>query len=98
MARSGRSQSRHDAEVRRIAERLEDQGYEAQADIRGYSKPDTIGGYRPDVIGQKGHERKIYEVETPDSVDSARDQEQQRAFRRAADRSKHTTFKRTTTD
>jgi len=98
MARSQRKQSAHNGEVRRIAGRLEDQGYKVQADIRGYPQPDTIGGYRPDVIGKKGQERKIHEVETPDSVDSARDQKQQRVFRRAADKSKHTTFKRTIAD
>ncbi len=95
MARSKRSQSKHDAEVRKIAKKLEDQGYSVKADITGYQQPDTIRGFRPDVIGEKGMERKIHEVETPDSLDSARDQQQKKAFRQTADRSKHTTFKRT---
>ncbi len=49
---------------------------------------------RPDVIGRKGKERRIYEVETPDSVDSTRDQKQQEEFKEAADRNRKTTFKR----
>ena len=65
--RGKRSQSKHDAEVRRIAKELKDKGYEVQADIRGYDKPDTIGGLRPDVIAKKGVERKIVEVETSES-------------------------------
>lgn len=93
-----RSQSKHDAEVSREAKKLENQGYDVKADIRGYPQPDTIGGFRPDVVGKKGKERKIIEVETPESVDSARDKKQQQAFRKSAKRSKSTTFRRTVTD
>jgi len=57
----------------------------------------SLGGFRPDVVAKKGKQRKIVEVETPDSVDSARDQSQQRAFRNAARRSDKTTFKRVVT-
>ncbi len=92
--RGKRSQSKHDAEVRRIAKELKDKGYEVQADIRGYGKPDTIGGLRPDVIARKGVERKIVEVETSESRNTPRDLKQQRAFRQAANRSKNTTFRR----
>ena len=55
-------------------------------------RPDTVRGYRPDVVATKGRERKIIEVETPDSVDSARDRGQQAAFRQAAKQSKNTSF------
>ena len=92
------SQSTHDAEVSREAKKLKDQGYDVKADIRGYPQPDTIGGFRPDVVGKKGLERKIIEVETPESVDSARDRKQQQAFRKSAKRSKNTTFLRKVTD
>ena len=68
--RGKRSQSKHDAEVRRIAKELKDKGYEVQADIRGYGRPDTIGGMRPDVIARKGVERKIVEVETSETSSS----------------------------
>jgi peptidoglycan hydrolase-like protein with peptidoglycan-binding domain len=97
MLRSRKSQSKHDAKVRSIARKLENQGFNVRADIPGYLQPNTIRGFRPDVVGIKGRQRKIYEVETQDSVDSARDQKQQRAFRQAAEKSKNTTFKRTIT-
>lgn len=96
--RPRRSQSKHDAEVRREAKKLKDQGYDVKADVRGYPQPDTIGGFRPDVVGKKGRERKIIEVETEESVDSARDLKQQKAFRDSAKRSKSTTFRRKVTD
>ncbi len=92
--RSKRSQSRHDTEVRRLANQYKRQGYDVKADIRGFSKPNTIGGYRPDVLAMKGRQRKIVEVETTESVSSARDEGQQRAFRKAAKRSENTTFRR----
>lgn len=92
--RTKRSQSKHDTEVRRIAKDMQAKGYDVQADVAGYSKPDTIGGYRPDVIARKGVERKIVEVETSESRNTARDLGQQSAFRKAANRSKHTKFRR----
>jgi hypothetical protein len=98
MPRSKRSQSKHDTEVRRIAKQKQRQGYDVKADIPDFAKPDTIRGYRPDVIAQKGRKREIYEVETPDSKDSARDQGQQKAFSETADRAKNTIFKRKITD
>ena len=96
--RPRRSQSKHDAEVRSEAKKLKDQGYDVKADVSGYLQPDTIGGFRPDAVGTKGKEKKIIEVETPDSVDSARDTKQQEAFRKSAKRSKSTTFRRKVTD
>ena len=84
-SRSKNNQSKHDKKVESLAENLEKQGFSVQADISGYDKPTTFGGMRPDVIGRKGKERRIYEVETPDSVDSARDQKQQEEFKDVAD-------------
>ena len=92
MARSVKQQSRHDAEVARIARSYEREGYDVKADIKGYPQPDTIGGYRPDVVAKKGTTRKIVEVETTASVNSARDQKQQATFQYAAKRSKATSF------
>ena len=97
MSRSRKSQTKHDTKVRSIARKLERQGFDVKADIRGYEQPDTIRGFRPDVVGTKGRQRKIHEVETKDSMDTGRDKSQQRAFRQAADQSKNTTFKRTIT-
>lgn len=95
--RSKRSQSKHDAEVQRIAKNMKDKGYQVQADVTGYPQPDSIGGHRPDVVAKKGTERKIIEVETPESKGSERDKKQQSAFRAAADRSSNTTFRRVIT-
>lgn len=92
--RSKGSQSKHDAEVRRIAKEYKQKGYDVQADVGGYGRPDTIGGLRPDVVARKGVERKIVEVETSESRNTPRDLDQQRAFRQAANRSKNTTFRR----
>lgn len=92
--RSKGSQSKHDAEVRRVAKDLERKGYDVEADVTGYPRPPTIGGLRPDVVARKGVERKIVEVETSESRSTPRDVEQQRAFRQAANRSKSTTFRR----
>ncbi len=96
--RPERSQSAHNAEVRRQAKDFEERGYDVQADVSGFPQPDTIGGMRPDVVAKKGKRREIVEVETPNSVDSARDQRQQKAFRQAAKRAKGTTFRRVITD
>lgn len=98
MARGTRSQSEHDKKVQRIAKDLERQGYAVKADVPGFPQPGTISGVRPDVLATKGKVRKIVEVETPDSVDSARDQKQQQAFRQSARRSPNTTFRREVTD
>jgi hypothetical protein len=98
MGRSRRSQSQHDTKVQRLANKLSRQGFEVQADIPGFTPPKTISGYRPDVVGKKGIQRKIIEVETPDSLKSKRDLEQQKAFRQAAKRSDNTTFVRVVAD
>ena len=92
--RSKKSQSAHDKEVLRQAQALEKKGFDVKADVAGYKKPPTFGGLRPDVVAKKGRERKIIEVETTESKSSARDLKQQQAFRRAAKRSKSTTFRR----
>ncbi len=92
--RSMTSQSKHDSAVRRIARDLKTKGYEVKADVTGFAQPGTFGGYKPDVVATKGKYRKIIEVETTESVSSARDRAQQSAFRRVANRSKNTTFRR----
>jgi hypothetical protein len=94
MARSHKSQSEHDKKVESLAENLKKQGFSVQADIPGYDKPTSFGGMRPDVIGRKGRERRIYEIETPDSVNSVRDRKQQQEFQEVAERNKKTTFRK----
>jgi len=94
MARSTREQSVHDAAVRRWAESLERQGYEVVADIKGYIRPGTFYGLKPDIVATKGKERIIGEVETPRSIGEPRDQAQRTAFQRMEDMSNHTSFQR----
>ena len=94
MTRTKPEQSKHDAKVKQIAQSLQKQGYEVAADVKGFKQPDTMGGVRPDVVATKPGERKIIEVETPQSVDSARDKRQQEQFKKIAAKSKKTTFSR----
>jgi hypothetical protein len=87
MAGSGRSktsQSKHDSKVLTEAKKLKREQYDVSADIAGYKKPPSRGGYRPDILATKGNKEVIIEVETPDSVDSPRDIAQQGAFHRVA--------------
>ena len=94
MARSQHSQSKHDRKVQSLAENLERQGFHVRADLKGYEQPQTIGGVRPDIVASRPGERRIYEVETQDSVDTPRDEKQQAEFKKVADRSEKTTFRR----
>jgi len=94
MPRSAREQSAHDAAVRRWAESLERQGYEVVADVKGYNRPGTYYGLRPDIVAMNGRKRIIGEVETPKSVGELCDQAQRSAFKRMEDMSKHTFFQR----
>lgn len=98
MPRSKKAQSKHDTKVKQIAKELKEKGFNVHADVSGFPRPDTIKGYRPDVIAEKGKQKRIIEVETPDSVKSARDLKQQKAFRNEADKNKDTTFRREITD
>jgi len=96
--RSARRQSAHDNKIEGLVKNLEKQGFSVQADIEGYDKPTTFGGMRPDVIGRKGAKRRIYEVETPDSVETTRDMKQQEEFKAVADRNRKTIFRRFVTE
>jgi len=94
MARGRSSQSKHDKKVKEIASDYAQKGFDVKADVKGFSRPVTIGGFRPDVVATKGKLKTIIEVETPDSIDSARDTMQKSAFSKASSKSKNTSFKR----
>ena len=98
MPRKQSSQTKHDHEVRKLAESYKKRGYDVNADLQGYSKPKSVGGYKPDVVARKGGHKTIVEVETPDSVNSSRDIMQQGAFQRAARRNDKTHYKRIVTE
>lgn len=82
--RPAREQSRHDEAIRRSAAQYKARGYNVQADVPGYKRPDAVGGRRPDLIVRKGRDKKIIEVETPNTLSS--DRAQQQALRRGAER------------
>jgi len=98
MPRSKRSQSKHNVLVKGIAKEYKDKGYKVKADVGGYGQPGTIDGVRPDILAEKGGHQTAVEVETPDSVDSKRDQKQQKAFKdwSQGDQKKH--YKRIVTE
>lgn len=97
MARSKKSKTEHDKEVKDLAKKYKNKGYNVEADIPGWEQPDTIGGYRPDLTVEKGGQNTTIEVETPDSVDSKRDIEQQRAFKKWRNRKDNRHYKRIVT-
>ena len=94
MSRTKGSQNKHDNKVLSEAKKLDRQGFDVKADVSGFPQPNTLGGYRPDIIATKANQRKIIEVETQESKDSMRDKKQQQMFRQVAKRSKNTTFRR----
>jgi hypothetical protein len=81
MVRTPQSQTKHDRKVMSLAREYYRKGYEVWADVPGWSLPQSIGGYRPDIIAVKNGHTTVVEVETHDSVNSTRDIAQQRAFR-----------------
>lgn len=98
MARSKRGQAAHDRKVLEEAKKLKSLGFDVRADIRGFSKPKTISGYRPDIVAHKGKQQRIIEVETQESKNTARDEGQKAAFRKVASKDDGTTFRRVMAD
>ena len=98
MARSKTSQSKHNTTVKKLAEQYQGKGYKVKADIKGWGKPDTIRGVRPDIVAEKGGHKTVVEVETKDSVDSKRDQQQQKSFKDWSKDSDRKHYKRVVTD
>lgn len=92
--RTSNSQSKHNQEIKRLANEYKDKRYQVEADIQGFSQPPTVGGFRPDIKAKKGGQETIIEVETLDSVDSTRDVKQKDAFQDWASQDKKRHFKR----
>jgi hypothetical protein len=94
MSRSKKDQAEHDREVRRIANEYLKKEYKVLAALPNWEQPDTIKGVRPDLsVKKKGHETLI-EVETPESVQSKRDEKQKKIFGRWSAGSQHKHFRR----
>ena len=96
--RSRGAQTKHNQTVRRRARALEGDGWNVRADVPGYERPEPIGGagHVPDIVAKKRGHTRIEEVETPESLDSDRDQHA--AFRRSAAHRPRTSFEITVTD
>ena len=96
--RSKRGQAKHDAKVRQEANRLRRQGWDVQADLPGFDRPDPIGRDKktPDIRATKRGAERIVEVETPDTVDKDRDQHG--TFRRRVGHRPRSTFEIVETD
>lgn len=90
--RSKRNQTCHDKSVRRSAGMLSSNGWNVQADVKGYPQPKSIcvdnECRRPDIVATKGKETRIIEWETPDSF--TKDKAQHSVFRKFARRQKNT--------
>jgi hypothetical protein len=97
MPRAPQSQGKHDRKVASEARNYYNKGYDVWSDIADWPKPQTIGGYRPDVIAYSNGHTTVVEVETVDSVNSSRDLAQQRAFKSWAARKSTRHFKRIVT-
>jgi len=68
------------------------------ADLPNQERPDTVKGVRPDLsVKKKGHETLI-EIETPESVESARDEKQKEIFEQWSERSRQRHFRRIITE
>lgn len=92
--RTRAEESAHAAKIKRLAKKLEKEGYKVKADLpgSGYTRPKPIGkGKRiPDIEATKRGVRKIIEVETPSSL--RKDREQLKTFTRHAAQKKRTSF------
>lgn len=57
------SVSEHDSAVRHYAMRMLADGYEVRARVEGwFQEPETIGGYRPDIVARKDGRFIIIEI------------------------------------
>lgn len=74
--RSPEEQSRHDEAVRRSAAQYEARGYRVMADVPGFDRPDLIRGRRPDLIVEKGREKKVVEVRRTSTLEADRAQQE----------------------
>ena len=88
--RTKQTQTRHDKKVKQLAHKMQKQGWDTKADIRGFEKPPLIGDKRPDLYVKKQRSTRIYEVETPESID--KDRKQHSTFRRHAGQKRRTKF------
>ena len=85
-------QKKHDEGVKRSAEWYKKQGFKVKSDLPGEKKPKKIGGFIPDIIAKKGAAEVIIEIETKQSANT--DKEQQQAFRDYANKNRNRNFRK----
>jgi len=78
--RTRTSQLKHDRKVSELALNLLGKGYQVWAEVPEFPNPPTVLGYTPDIKARKLSQEIIIEVETLDSLDTARAQKQHDAF------------------
>ena len=88
--RTKTGQKKHDSAVLKSAEWYKRHGYKVKTDLPSWEKPKKIGGFIPDLIAKKGNEEIIKEIETKDT--NERDKEQQEAFKKYAERKRTRRF------
>ena len=90
--RTPKKQSEHDAKVRQLARKFRKDGWNVDADIPGFNQPEPIGqdDRIPDIHARKAGAERIVEVETPETMESDRDQ--QSTFRRSAGQKRRAKF------
>ncbi len=93
--KSSKKKSPHDKTVKKIATEFKKKGFDVKADLHGFKQPKPISGKIPDIVATKGRIKKIIEVETPQS--NRKDREQQNVFKKSAQKSKFTTYKKVLT-
>lgn len=90
--RTKAGQRRHDLSVLRSANYYENKGFKVKADLPDFTKPKKIKKFIPDLIVRKGKKEIVIEIETQDS--NEKDKEQQQVFREYAEKSNSRTFKK----
>lgn len=88
--RTKTGQKKHDSNVLKWAKQKEKEGFKVTADLPGWKKPPKIEGGVPDGYAKKGKEKKMFEVETHDTLET--DKKQRAKFRKWAKQSKNRTF------
>jgi hypothetical protein len=66
------TQSKHDEQVKNIAEELKRDSWQVKANIEGWEKPTKKGKIVPDVEAFKGDLKRICEVIKPENLESNR--------------------------
>ncbi len=92
--RTKKGQIKHDEGVFKSATWYKNRGFKTFADLPGWEKPKSIGGFIPDLIARKGKREIVVEIETKNTANI--DMEQQEAFENYTKKSNNKTFRKKT--